>query len=160
MADTDNRAEGGSEAPVFHVMAQYIKDLSFENPGAPRTLSEPLGKGGMNIEVGVNSRPMNENAYEVELAVRAKAENDDSKKVVFNLELVYAALFRIENVPRESLHALLMIEGPRLLFPFARQILADATRNGGFPPLLLDPVDFAALYRQRLGEMQGRTGNA
>lgn len=148
-------AADGQKVPTFHVAAQYIKDLSFENPGAPRSLSEPLPGGGIKLEINVNGRPLSEMNYEVELTIEARAGTDE--KVVFNLELVYAGVFRIENVARETVHPLLMIEGPRLLFPFARQVLADTTRNGGFPPLLLDPVDFAALYRQRVAEMQAKS---
>jgi preprotein translocase subunit SecB len=160
MAENEtNGAQGtpaeGSKNPVFHVAAQYIKDLSFENPGAPRTLTEAIPGGGIKIEINVNGRPLNDSNFEVELSIEARAGSDSS--VVFNLELLYAGVFRLENVPREQVHPLVMIEGPRLLFPFARQILADATRNGGFPPLLIDPVDFAALYRQRVAQMQAKT---
>lgn len=155
MAENDtNGAERpeGSRAPTFNVLAQYIKDLSFESPGAPKSLQAQIPGGGIKIEINVNAKPIGENVYEVELTTEAKAGSDEA--VIFNLELVYAAVFRIEGVPRESIHPLIMIEGPRLIFPFARQILADTTRNGGFPPLLIDPVDFAALYRQRVAQMQ------
>jgi preprotein translocase subunit SecB len=137
-----------------------VKDFSFENPNAPRSIGQALPGGGVQIEINVGGRPLSDSTYEVELVIEARA--GDAATVVFNFELTYGGVFKVENIPQESVHPLVMIEGPRLLFPFARQILADATRNGGFPPLLLDPIDFAALYRQRLSEGQGapQTQNA
>ena len=156
MADEDDIENGGAGTegvPTFSVLSQYVKDLSFENPNAPRSIGQALPGGGVQIEINVGGRPISDSTYEVELVIEARA--GEGATVVFNFELTYGGVFRVENIPQESVHPLVMIEGPRLLFPFARQILADATRNGGFPPLLLDPIDFAALYRQRLGEGQG-----
>ncbi len=147
-----NGAQADTSAPSLNALAQYAKDFSFENPNAPRSLGQSLPGGGVKIEINVAGRPLSENTYEVELTIEARAGDDNT--VVFNLELVYGGVFRVENVPQESIHPLVMIEGPRLLFPFARQVLADATRNGGFPPLLLDPIDFHALYRQRVAQAQ------
>ncbi|MCC6983517.1 MAG: protein-export chaperone SecB, partial [Bauldia sp.] len=96
--------------------------------------------------------------YEVELKMEARAV--DGEKALFAIELAYAGIFRITNVPAEQVRAVLLIEGPRLLFPFARQILAEASRNGGFPPLMVDPVDFNALYRQRMAQAQAAAGQA
>ena len=155
MADDNENGGGaatGGGVPTFGVVSQYVKDLSFENPNAPHSLGQSLPGGGVKIEINVAGRPLSGNTYEVELTIEARAGDDDT--VVFNLELVYGGVFRVENVPQESIHPLVMIEGPRLLFPFARQVLGDATRNGGFPPLLLDPIDFAALYRQRAAQAQ------
>ena len=151
--DTENGSAGAEAVPTFSVLSQYVKDLSFENPNAPRSIGQALPGGGVQIEINVGGRPVSDSTYEVELVIEARA--GEGATVVFNFELTYGGVFRVENIPQESVHPLVMIEGPRLLFPFARQILADATRNGGFPPLLLDPIDFAALYRQRLGEGQG-----
>ncbi len=151
--DTENGGAGTEGVPTFSVLSQYVKDLSFENPNAPRSIGQALPGGGVQIEINVGGRPISDSTYEVELVIEARA--GEGATVVFNFELTYSGVFRVENIPQESVHPLVMIEGPRLLFPFARQILADATRNGGFPPLLLDPIDFAALYRQRLGEGQG-----
>jgi preprotein translocase subunit SecB len=97
---------------------------------------------------------MGEHDYEVALSVEGKAENDG--KLLFGFELVYAGVFRIQNVPQENLHPVVMIECPRLLFPFAREIIATSVRDGGFPPLLLDPVDFVGLYRQNLANQAGQ----
>ena len=102
----------------------------------------------INIQINVNAKPLAETDVEVELKLEGKAEAAGS--VLFSFELVYAGMFRIQNVPQDSLQPVMMIECPRLLFPFAREIIATAVRNGGFPPLLLDPVDFVALYRQSM----------
>jgi preprotein translocase subunit SecB len=105
----------------------------------------------LDVNVNVNARPQSESEFEIELKLEAKATR--GKDTLFLAEVNYAGLFQIRNVPQEHMHPLLLIECPRLLFPFARQIIADATRQGGFPPLMIDPVDFAALYRQRMSEL-------
>jgi preprotein translocase subunit SecB len=133
--------------PQLLVLAQYVKDFSFENPNAPRSLSQSV-QPQINISVNVSANPMTETDVEVVLQLEGKAEAAGS--VMFNIELVFGGLFRIQNVPQDNIHPLMMIECPRLLFPFAREIVASAVRNGGFPPLLLDPIDFVALYQQRM----------
>ncbi|MBV9347653.1 MAG: protein-export chaperone SecB [Pseudolabrys sp.] len=138
-------------APQLNVLAQYVKDFSFENPNAPRSLT-PGTQPQINIQVSVNAAAIQQNDYEVTLKVDGKAESSGS--VIFNFELVYAGVFRIQNVPQDSLHPVMMIECPRLLFPFAREIIASTVSSGGFPPLLLDPVDFVGLYRQNLERSQ------
>jgi preprotein translocase subunit SecB len=135
----------------IHVLGQYIKDLSFENPGAPKSLRPNNQAPKLDVNVNVNARPQSETDFEIELKLEAKATRGE--ETLFIAEVTYAGLFQIRNVPQERMHPILLIECPRLLFPFARQIVADATRHGGFPPLLIDPVDFAALYRQRVAEM-------
>jgi preprotein translocase subunit SecB len=134
------------------VLAQYVKDLSFENPGAPSSLRGRTGNPNINITINVQPGPVNNNEVEVELKLDVKATSGD--EVLFAIELVYAGLFRLTNIPPEAVQPIIRIECPRLLFPFARQIIADASRNGGFPPLLIDPIDFVALFRQRLMEAQ------
>jgi preprotein translocase subunit SecB len=138
------------EPPKLNVLAQYIKDLSFENPNAPQSLA-PGQQPSINIQINVNAKPVGETDIEVEIKLDGKA--DSAGNVLFAFELVYAGVFRIQNVPQENVHPIVMIECPRLLFPFAREIVAAAVRNGGFPPLLLDPVDFVGLYRQKAGQM-------
>jgi len=135
------------------VLAQYVKDLSFENPGAPGTLQPRQKTPQLNISIGVQPKQLSDTDYEVELKLDARAV--DGETVLFAIELVYAGAFRLTNVKAEDVQPITMIECPRLLFPFARQILADASRNGGFPPLLLDPIDFVNLYRQRMAANQG-----
>ncbi|HET7885343.1 MAG TPA: protein-export chaperone SecB [Bradyrhizobium sp.] len=134
--------------PQLNVLAQYTKDLSFENPNAPASLAPQQQQPAINIQINVNANNVGQDDYEVALSVEGKAEGGG--KVMFSFELVYAGVFRILNVPKENLHPLVMIECPRLLFPFAREIIATAVRDGGFPPLMLDPVDFVGLYRQNM----------
>jgi preprotein translocase subunit SecB len=134
--------------PQLNVLAQYTKDLSFENPNAPGSLAPQAQQPQINIQINVGANNLAENEYEVALSVEGKAEA--AGKLMFSFELVYAGVFRIVNVPQENLHPLVMIECPRLLFPFAREIIATSVRDGGFPPLMLDPVDFVSLYRQNM----------
>jgi preprotein translocase subunit SecB len=134
--------------PSLKILGQYLKDLSFENPNAPGSLAPQAKQPDINIAVNVNARNLAPTDFEVELHLDAKATGED--KTIFAAELLYAGIFRLENFPPNLLHAAVLIECPRMLFPFARQILADATRNGGFPPLMLDPIDFASMYQQRM----------
>src|SRR5579863_9141317 len=141
-------------APHIGVLAQYVKDLSFENPNAPRSMAPAAQQPTINIQVNVDAAPVNPGPgggtdFEVTLRLEGKAESQDM--MLFSFELIFAGVFRIQNVPAESLQPVVLIECPRLLFPFAREIIATAVRNGGFAPLLLDPIDFVSLYRQRLG---------
>lgn len=149
-AATSNEREAASAGgqPGIHVLGQYIKDLSFENPNAPASLASGEGSPELNVNVNVNAKRISETDAEVELKLEATARR--GTKPLFVTEVTYAGVFQLQNVPNEHLQPIMLIECPRLLFPFARQILADATRQGGFPPLLIDPVDFAALYRQKL----------
>jgi preprotein translocase subunit SecB len=140
--------------PQLNVLAQYIKDLSFEKPNSPRSLTPQEQPPQINVQVNVNPRQIGEGEFEVELLLEGSAQSGDL--VMFKVELNYAGLLRVRNVPEAELAPIIMIEGPRLLFPFARQIIAEAVRNGGFPPLLLDPVDFVELYRQRVAQIQAQ----
>jgi len=142
---------GQQAAPQLNVLAQYIKDFSFENPNAPQSLMAGQ-QPQINIQINVGANPMSDTDIEVALKLEGKAQNGEN--LLFGFELEFAGVFRIQNVPQESLNAVVLIECPRLLFPFAREIVATAVRNGGFPPLLLDPVDFVALYRQKMEQMQ------
>ena len=143
-----NGAPPEAAPPQLNVLAQYTKDLSFENPNAPSSLAPQQQQPAINIQINVSANNLAENEYEVTLSVEGKAEN--AGKVMFSFDLAYAGVFRILNVPKETLHPLVMIECPRLLFPFAREIIATSVRDGGFPPLMLDPVDFVGLYRQNM----------
>jgi preprotein translocase subunit SecB len=156
MAETTNGNEAAeSKNPQINVLGQYIKDLSFENPSAPRSL-QGRGKPGIQINFNVQAQPLGEELFEVTLALEASATADND--VIYNLELVYGGGFRLHNLPKEAIQPVLFIECPALLFPFARRLVADLTREGGFPPLLIDPIDFASLYRQRM--MQNQAANA
>jgi len=138
--------------PQLNVLGQYVKDFSFENPNAPRSLAPSQTQPAINIQINVGVQQLAETDYEISLNLDGKAESAGS--VLFAFDLTFAGVFRVQNVPAETLQPLVMIECPRLLFPFAREIVATAVRNGGFPPLLLDPVDFVALYQQRAAQMQ------
>ena len=140
-------AAAPNTAPVLAVAAQYIKDLSFENPNAPASLQQTT-QPQINVAVNVTANPLSETDIEVTLRLEGKAESGGS--VMFNIELDYAGVFRIQNVPQESVQAVVLIECPRILFPFAREIVATSVRNGGFPPLMLDPIDFAGMYQKRM----------
>ncbi len=150
----ETNGAGGGE-PSLNILAQYVKDLSFESPGAPMSLRPREQSPSININVNVNANPLSETDFDVVLSLNAKAQ--DGKDVLFNVELVYGGVFRVQGIPQEHLFPLLFIECPRLLFPFARQIVADATRNGGYPPLMIDPIDFAQMFQQRLAEEQARS---
>jgi preprotein translocase subunit SecB len=149
--DSEN-SNNGATSPSLTILAQYTKDLSFENPGAPRSLQARDKAPAININVNVNANPLSDKQFDVNLTLNAKASFD--QEVLFNVELVYGGVFAISGFPQEHMLPLLFIECPRLLFPFARQIVADATRNGGFPPLMLDPIDFAQMFQQRIAEDQ------
>ena len=138
--------------PQIGILTQYVKDFSFENPNAPRSLAPSTQQPAININIAVEAAPLAATDVEVTLRLEGKAESQGM--LLFGFELLYSGVFRIQNVPPESLQPAVMIECPRLLFPFAREIIATATRNGGFPPLLLEPIDFVMLYRQRLAAAQ------
>jgi preprotein translocase subunit SecB len=143
--------QGQGQGPQLSVVAQYIKDLSFENPNAPMSL-QIQQQPAIEIQINVDTNPLSEDDIEVSLRLEGKAAVGE--QVMFAFELEFAGVFRIQGVPQDSLQAIVLIECPRLLFPFAREIVANTVRNGGFPPLLLDPIDFVALYRQRMAQMQ------
>jgi preprotein translocase subunit SecB len=140
-------------APNLAVIIQYVKDFSFENPNAPNSLTQQQQQPQIAIQINVNPRQLAATDYEVELKLEGKAELVGS--VLFAFDLNYAGVFRLTNIPQDSLGPLLMIECPRLLFPFAREIVSAAISGGGFPPLMLQPIDFVGLYQRRLAEMQG-----
>jgi preprotein translocase subunit SecB len=137
--------------PQLTVVSQYIKDFSFENPNAPKSLAGRQEQPQIGIQINVGANPLSENDIEVVIKLDGKAEAGAT--LLFRFELEFAGVFRIRNVPQESMNPV-VIECPRLLFPFAREIIATAVRNGGFPPLLLDPVDFVGLYRQKMAQQQ------
>jgi preprotein translocase subunit SecB len=147
-------AEQAQTQAQLSVLGQYVKDLSFENPNAPRSLQPTQTQPAINIQINVGVQQLAETDYEVSLKLEGKAENAGS--ILFAFDLTFAGVFRVQNVPQETLQPLVMIECPRLLFPFAREIVATSVRNGGFPPLLLDPVDFVALYQQRAAQTQAQ----
>ena len=152
------------DAPRLRVLAQYLKDHSFENPKAPASFTNDGTAPKMEVNVDVNARQLGTNQYEVELTVSARARRGD--EISFVIDTTYAGAFEIANIPAEQLEPVLLVECPRLLFPFARQIIADTTNAGNFPPLMLEPIDFFAIYQQRVqqanvqAEAQAAAGGA
>jgi preprotein translocase subunit SecB len=160
MAEQNGEAPTPSPAPApkFSVLAQYTKDLSFENPNAPRSLAPQQQAPNISIQINVNARQLAPNDYEVTLILEGGA--GEGQNTLFKFELNYAGVFRVENIPEQQIQPAVMIEGPRLLFPFARQMVAEAVRNGGFPPLYIDPIDFNALFLQRVAAASAGAGAA
>jgi len=135
------------EAPVI-VQGQYLRDLSFESPNAPESLQMMSGQPDINVEINVKPRKVGDNDYEVTLYMKVIAE--EGGRNLFIVECDYAGLFTLGDVPEEAIDPIVAIEAPRLLFPFTRNIIADAIREGGFPPLLIQPIDFVSLYEQQM----------
>jgi preprotein translocase subunit SecB len=160
MADNANNANGpaqGAAAPnvQVRVVSQYIKDLSFENPNIERLLGGPGDNPNLRLEINVNAKKMGDDLYES--AVEFKGNASSNAGAIYEVELVYAGLFQVQNMPAQALEPFLLINCPSLMFPFIRRILADLTREGGFPPLFLDPIDFGALYVQRQKQAEPTT---
>ena len=154
--------------PPLVVNAQYVKDLSFEVPNAPEVFSTLRAQPNVNINLDVQARRLNEgqDVFEVTLQIKAEAVETTAgaangqggeQKPVFIAELAYCGVFTLSGVPENTVEPLLLVECPRLLFPYARNILADVTRDGGFPPVLLQPIDFVALWQSRRGGQQTAT---
>lgn len=153
MSMTNGGPQPQAAMPQVFVLAQYIKDLSFENPNAPRSLAPSGQQPTVNVQVNVDATPISETDVEVVLRLEGKSESQGL--LLYGFELVFAGVFRVMNVPADTLQPFVMIECPRLLFPFAREIVASAVRNGGFQ-LLLNPIDFVSLYRQRVEAAQAQ----
>ena len=153
-------AQGAQETrPQLGIQTQYVKDLSFENPSALERPPEAERSPQITVNVQVEARRLNEQTFEVVLQITAQASHEE--KPVFLVELSYAGVFNFISIPENAMEPALLIECPRLLFPFARRIVADVTRDGGFPPLLLAPIDFLALYRNRQQQAaQAQAGEA
>ena len=160
MTDTDASGPGpengaGTGEPGIRILAQFIRDLSFENPRAPESLRGNAPQPQIDIGVEMNARGRPDGLFEVDLKLSAKASRDDGP--VFVVELLYGGVFQISGVGPEDMEPVLLIECPRYLFPFARRIIAEVSSEGGFPPFLLDPIDFAGVYaaRKAQGEQVG-----
>jgi preprotein translocase subunit SecB len=150
---------GEDQQPAFRVLAQYIKDLSFESPHVPESLRVGTQPPQIDLNVELNAQARDDGLYETELKLTARALRES--ETVFHVELVYAGLFQIVGLPAQELEPILMIECPRFLFPFARRLIADLTTEGGFPPLRLEPIDFGGIYASRLAQQgQGVVGQA
>lgn len=166
MAETstqNGRNGSGAESnaqPAIQIVSQYIKDLSFENPNVRKIIATRPENPNLQVEVNVNAEAVGEGLFESVIDFSAKAATTDV--VFYELEISYAGIFKIDNMPKEALEPFLLIHCPMLLFPFLRRLISDITREGGFPPLLLDPLDFGSLYQQRqaAAQSQGQTPTA
>ena len=148
---TEFMGGGGDQFPEVGVISQYVKDLSFENPAAPAVF-QWQGQPQIDVQFNIGSQKVGEDVFEVALRIEVTAKAGEG--TAFKCDLLYAGLFAIRNLPDDQLQAFLLAEAPRILFPFARRIVADQVRDGGFPPLMLDPIDFGALYMQRAAQME------
>lgn len=165
MADNDTNQNGAAQgaapqAPPIQarIVSQYLKDLSFENPNVDKLLSGGGEAPKLQVHVNVAGRQIEGEMFESSIELRAEATNNVANIYVF--ECNYAGVFRIESIPKEALEPFLLISGPTMLFPFLRRLVADVTREGGYPPLMLDPIDFGALYVNRKREAQEQLAKA
>ena len=149
MADETPAVENA--APQMVVLSQYVRDLNFENSAAKEGLN-PSGKPSINVQVNVDATPIADDRFLVSLKTDVAAAAEDAN--AFRIGLDYVGAFQIANIPQDALQPVLLIEAPRMLFPFARRIIADLSRDGGFPPLMLDPIDFTSLYRRQMEQAQ------
>ncbi len=151
---SENQAQPGTQ-PNLQIVGQYIKDLSFENPSAPQGFSETPE---LDLGIDLQARPTGTDVYEVVLSMRIKATAQE--KPVFLLELSYASLVKLTNIPEDMIQRILLIQAPHLMFPFARRVVADIVRDGGMPPLMIEPIDFAALFVAKMGQQQAAAATA
>lgn len=145
-----NTGNGVDNSPQIALISQYVKDLSFENPNAP-AVYQWQEQPNIDVQFNIGAEQVGEEVSEIALKIDVKATTPNG--TAFAIELVYAALFGMRNVPADQIQPFMLAEAPRLIFPFARRVLADAVRDGGFAPLLLDPIDFSALYLQQAEAM-------
>ena len=143
----------GSVQPQIRILAQFVRDLSFENPRAPDSLRMTGEQPNIELGVEMNARGRPDGFFEVDLKLNAKAVREG--ETAFQVELLYGGLFELQGFAEEQLEMILLIECPRFMFPYARRLISDLTAEGGFPPLHLDPIDFAAVYAARNKGMAG-----
>lgn len=158
--DTQTATPAGAtqNAPSLVLVGQYVRDLSFENPTAPASILPNQTQPQVNYSLGVMVRKQSDEIYAVELSIKTKAQRGEA--VLYNCELVYGAVCQVKDIPANQLPIYLEIEAAKLIFPFARQTLASTVMNGGFSPLMLPPVDFVSVYRQKLAHLAAQQGKA
>ena len=156
--DAPQAQNGQDGGPGIRILAQFVRDFSFENPNAPESLRATDGQPNIDMNVEMSARSRDDGLFEVDLKLSAKAVRGEA--AIFVVELVFGGLFAIEGVPVEELEPVLLIECPRYLFPFARQVIAEVTSQGGFPPFMLDPIDFAGVYAARKAQGEEQIGHA
>jgi preprotein translocase subunit SecB len=159
MAEQQNGATEQQTPPVVaQVVGQFIRDLSFENPNVHKLLEGPGENPNLKLEVNVNAERMQPELFQSAIEFKAHATNKDG--TIYIMECVYGGLFKLQNIPENALEPFLLINCPTILFPFLRRLVADITREGGFPPLLLDPIDFGGLYVRRQQELANQQGKS
>ena len=151
----NTQVNGVDTAPQIALISQYVKDLSFENPNAP-AVYQWQSAPQIDVQFNIGADNVGDSLYEVSLKIDISSKSDEGTQ--FIVDIKYAGLFGVRNVPDDQLQPFFLAEAPRLIFPFARRVLADAIRDGGFPPLLLDPIDFGALYLQQAQAMEQTAG--
>ena len=156
IGETDAATGNGvDQQQQFGIISQYVKDLSFENPNAP-AVYQWQGQPQIEVQFNIGAQGVAEDVHEVVLKIEITARTDE--QTAFQVELLYAGLVAARNIPEEQLQPALLAEVPRILFPFARRVIADAIQDGGFPPLMLEPIDFGALYMQQAAQAQAEAG--
>jgi preprotein translocase subunit SecB len=150
-----SQLNGADTTPQIALISQYVKDLSFENPNAP-AVYQWQEQPQIDVQFNIGAERVGDEVLEIALKIEVKAVAPQG--TAFAVELLYAALFGMRNIPEDQIQPFMLAEAPRLVFPFARRVLADAVRDGGFPPLLLEPIDFGALYMQQAEQMQATAG--
>lgn len=144
--------ETGAENAQFGILVQFVKDISFESPNAPMSLQAPGENPKLEVNVHVQAAKLADEVYEVDLMFEAKAHSDVG--VIYNIELVYGTLFQVSNIPEEYLKPVLFVDAPTIMFPYLRRVVSDLSRDGGFQPLLVDPIDFGGLFEQNADKAQ------
>lgn len=150
--ETGAAEQAETENAQFGILVQFVKDISFESPNAPMSLQAPGENPKLEVNVHVQAAKLTDDVYEVDLMFEAKAHSDIG--VIYNIELVYATLFQVSNIPEEYLKPVLFVDAPTIMFPYLRRVVSDLTRDGGFQPLLVDPIDFGGLFQQNADKAQ------
>ena len=151
-AEQENGMSEEEKQPQFKILTQYIKDISFENPNSPKSLTGAGGNPNIQIGINVGAQDVDESTYEVVLEFNADAKNDDG--YLYKLEVIYAGVFMLKDIPEEILKQVLFVDCPIIIFPFLRQTVVQLTQEGGFPPLQLDPIDFGSLFQENIAKAQ------
>lgn len=154
-AGAADEGNGTDTQPQVGILTQYVKDLSFENPNAPGVY-QWHGQPQIDVQLNIGAQAAGNDVHEVTIRFDVTAKSAEG--TAFRIELLYGGLFLVKNAPEDKVHPFLLIEAPRLIFPFARRVIADTVQDGGFPPLMLDPVDFGALYMQRAAQIEAEKG--
>jgi len=152
--------QDASKQPSLQIVTQYIKDVSFENPHAPESLVSGWAAPETSVQISLGQQQLNENNFESSIKIRVEASNKENKKAAFIMDIHYGALVALTNIPKENIPAVLMVEVPKLLFPFLRETVAKLTTQGGYPPLYLAPISFEELYITEMKRLQSEQAKA